>query len=60
MAYSAQQGGVEVSRLHNVAICKEIGERLAIAMKPRTREMPQRLMLLTTQLPDQPLLPLPA
>ncbi len=29
MTCSAQRGDVEVSRLHNVAICKEIGEQLA-------------------------------
>lgn len=60
MTYSAEQRGVEISRLHNVAICKEIGERLAIAMKPKPCGMPPHLLRLTAQLPDQPLLPLPA
>jgi hypothetical protein len=35
MTCFAQQGDVEISRLQNVAICKEIGEQLAICMKPK-------------------------
>ena len=38
MTYSAQHGDIEISRLHNVAICKEISERLAIGMKPSPLE----------------------
>jgi hypothetical protein len=60
MTYSAQQGGVEISRLHNVAICKEISERLAIGMKPEPSGIPPHLMMLMTQLRDGPLSPLPA
>ena len=60
MIYSAQRGEVEISRLHNVAICKEIGEQLAIGMKPKPAGMPPHLMMLMTRLRDEPLLPLPA
>jgi hypothetical protein len=34
MTYFAQHGDVEISRLHNAAIRKEISEGLAIGMKP--------------------------
>jgi hypothetical protein len=45
MTHSAQQGDVEISCLHNVAICKEIGEQLAIGMKPKPARMPPHLMM---------------
>jgi hypothetical protein len=54
MTYSVQQGDVEISRLHNVAICKEIGERLAIGMGPKPSGMPPHLMMLMRQLRDEP------
>ena len=60
MTYSAQRGDVEISRLHNVAIRKEISERLAIGMKPKPSGMPPHLMMLVRQLRDEPLSPLPA
>jgi hypothetical protein len=60
MPSSAQQGHVEISRLHNVAICKEISERLAIGMKPKSAGMPPHLMMLMTRLRDEPLSPVPA
>ncbi len=59
MTYSAQQGGVEISRLHNVAICKEISERLAIVMKPKPSGIPPHLMMLVRRLRDEPLSPPP-
>jgi hypothetical protein len=40
MTHSVQQRDVEVSRLHNLAIRKEISERLAIGMKPKPSAMP--------------------
>ena len=58
MTHSAQQGDVEISRLHNVAICKEIGERLAIGMKPKLSGTPPHLIMLMRQLRDKPLSPL--
>ena len=59
MTYSAQRGDVEISRPHNVAICKEIGERLAIGMKPKPSGIPPHLMMLVRRLRDEPLSPLP-
>jgi hypothetical protein len=58
MTYFAQQGDVEISRLHNAAIRKEISERLAIGMKPELSVMPPHLMMLMGQLRDGPLSPL--
>ncbi len=60
MAYSARQGEVEISRLHNVAICREIGERLAVGMKRTPSGMPPHLIMLMKRLRDKPRLPLPA
>jgi hypothetical protein len=60
MTYSAQRGDAEISRLHNVAIRKEIGERLAIGMKPKPSGIPPHLMMLMRRLRDEPLSPLPA
>ena len=60
MTHSAQQGDVEISRLHNVAIFTEISERLAIGMKSNPAGMPPHLMMLMRRLGDEPLSPLPA
>jgi hypothetical protein len=60
MTYSAQRGEVEISRLHSVAICKEISERLAVGMKPEPSGMPPLLIMLMRRLRDKPLSPLPA
>jgi hypothetical protein len=60
VTYSAQHGEVEIGRLHNVAIRKEISERLAICMKQKPSEMPPHLIMLMRQLRDKPLSPLPA
>ena len=60
MTYSARQGEVEISRLHNVAICKEISERLAVGMKLTPSGMPPHLIMLTRRLRDKPLSPLAA
>jgi hypothetical protein len=59
MTYSAQ-GEVEISHLHNVAICKEISERLAVGMKLTPSGMPPHLIMLMRRLRDKPLSPLPA
>jgi hypothetical protein len=59
MTHSAQQGGVEISHIHNLAICKEISEQLAICMKRKPAGMPPHLMMLIRRLGDEPLSPLP-
>jgi hypothetical protein len=53
MTYSAERGDVEISRLHNMAISKEISERLAISMKPEPSLMLPHLMNLIGQLRDK-------
>jgi hypothetical protein len=55
MTHSAQQGDVEMSHPHNVAICKEIGEQLAIGMKPKPAGMSPPLMMLMRRLRDETL-----
>ena len=55
MTYSARQSGVEISRLYNEAIRKEISEGLAVGLKPNPSEMPPHLMMLMTRLRDEPL-----
>jgi hypothetical protein len=50
MTYFAQQGGVEISHLHIVAIRKEIGERLDTGMKPEPSGMSRHLAMLMERL----------
>jgi hypothetical protein len=52
MTYFAQHGDVEISRLHNAAIRKEISEGLAIGMKPEPSVMLRLLMTLLRRLRD--------
>ena len=46
MTYSAQRGDVEISRAHNVALRKEIGERLGISLDLKPAGMPPHLAML--------------
>jgi hypothetical protein len=55
MACSMQHGEVEISRLHSVAICKEISERLAICLNSKFFETPPNLIMLARRLRDKPL-----
>jgi hypothetical protein len=41
-----QHSEVEISRLHSVAICKEISERLAICLNSKFFETPPNLIML--------------
>jgi hypothetical protein len=50
MTYFEQQGEVEISHLHNVAIRKEISERLATGMKLEPSGMPLHLTMLMEHL----------
>jgi hypothetical protein len=54
MIFSARQGDTELSRRLNLAIREEIGERLAIGMKPKLTGMPPHLTMLVKQLRDEP------
>jgi hypothetical protein len=53
MTYSAPQGEVEISGFLNLAIRKEISERLAVAMKLAPSETPPHLIALMRQLREQ-------
>jgi hypothetical protein len=50
MTYSAQRGDVEISRTHNVALRKEIGERLGISLDLQPPQMSPHLAMLVTRL----------
>jgi hypothetical protein len=53
MTYSAPQGDARISRLHSVALRKEIGERLRTCPDQRLVEMPSRLVMLMKRLRDE-------
>jgi hypothetical protein len=59
MTYIAQQGEVEISRLHNAAIRKELSAGFAIGMKREPSVMPPHLVTLVRLLRDEPLSLLP-
>jgi hypothetical protein len=44
---------VRISRFHNVALCREIGERLGISMGQKPVGLPPRLMILVKRLHDE-------
>jgi hypothetical protein len=50
MPCSAPQNDVQIDRVHTSAICKEMGERLSIALGPQSIELPPRLLALIEQL----------
>ena len=55
MTYSAHRGDIEISRAHNAALRKEIGERLGINLDLNPVAMPPHLVMLMRQWRDQPL-----
>jgi hypothetical protein len=50
MAYSQLQGDNRFNRVHNVAICSEIGERLRSSLDGKLTELPPHLLTLMTSL----------
>jgi hypothetical protein len=54
MIHPAHQGNVQISDVDNVALCKEISERLINSLGPKPLEMPPHLMVLMRQLRDEP------
>jgi hypothetical protein len=46
----AHQDDVQIDRVHSDAICKEIGERLSVALGPQRIELPPRLLTLMDNL----------
>jgi hypothetical protein len=51
MTHPAQEGSVQISRVHHAAICKEIGERLRTCLDLPVR-LPPRLLGLMERLRD--------
>jgi hypothetical protein len=52
MPYPTLQNDVQINRVHAGAICKEMGERLAIALGPQSIELQPRLLSLMKQLAE--------
>jgi hypothetical protein len=50
MRYPTPQNDFQIDRIHNGAVCKEIGERLSIALGPQSIELKPRLLSLMKQL----------
>jgi hypothetical protein len=53
MTYPPHPGDVQISHVHNLALCNEIGERLAIRMGPTVAGMPLNLAMLMKRLCDE-------
>jgi hypothetical protein len=47
------ENDVQINRVHTGAICKEMGERLSIALGPQSIELQPRLLSLMKQLAEQ-------
>jgi hypothetical protein len=51
--YPISQNDFQIDRIHNGAVCREIGERLSIALGPQSIELQPRLGSLMKQLSEQ-------
>src|SRR6476660_6123704 len=51
--YPTPKNDFQIDRIHNGAVCKEIGERLSIALGPQSIELQPRLGSLMKQLSEQ-------
>ena len=51
--YPTPQNDVQIDRVHTGAVCKEMGERLSIALGPQSIELQPRLLSLMKQLAEQ-------
>jgi hypothetical protein len=54
MTYPAHEGDGQISHVHSVAICKEIGERLGASLDRKPVRMPPHLIMLMTRFRDEP------
>jgi hypothetical protein len=54
MPHCAHEDNAHFSRLHNMALCKEIGERLRGGLGPESVRLPPHLMILMARLRDEP------
>jgi hypothetical protein len=53
MRYPTPQNDFQIDRIHNGAVCKEIGERLSIALGRQSTELKPRLLALMKELSEQ-------
>ena len=53
MPYPTLQNDVQINRVHTDAVCKEMGERLSVALSPQSLELQPRLLSLMKQLVEQ-------
>jgi hypothetical protein len=53
MPYPSPQNDVQINRVHTDAVCKEMGERLSVALSPQSLELQPRLLSLMKQLVEQ-------
>jgi hypothetical protein len=54
MINPVHRGDIRIDRVHNAAVCREIGERLVIDLGETPIGMPQHSMLLRSRLRDAP------
>jgi len=50
MPYPAPPSLSQINRIHSGAVCKEMGDRLSVALGPKSVELPPRLLALIDQL----------
>ena len=53
MPHPTPESDVQINRVHTGAVCKEIGERLSVALGPQSIELQPRLLSLMKQLVEQ-------
>jgi hypothetical protein len=53
MPHPTAQNDVQIDGAHAGAVCKEIGERLAVVLGPQSIELQPRLLSLMKQLSEQ-------
>jgi len=53
MTYPPHQGDVQISHVHNLALCNEIGERLSIRMGLMPVGVPPHLVMLVKRLCEE-------
>jgi len=54
MPYPTPQNDVQINRVHTGAVCKEMGERLSVALGPQSIELQPCLLSLMKQLSELP------
>ena len=53
MPYPTPQNDVQINRVHTGAVCKEMGERLSVALGPQSIELQRRLLSQMKELAKQ-------